>query len=101
MKNNDARGAGMNAVEFVRKYGWKEANKASVSIFNGDVTYKREEINIDDLKRLVESWKLVESYGGVGNAKVELLKIKRHPMRGDYVMVSKAIRDVESVGGGV
>lgn len=84
----------MNAVEFVRKFGWEHSKYVLRSSVDVPVLH-------GDLKRLVESWELVESYGGVGNAKVELLKIKRHPMRGDYVMVSKAIADVESVGGGV
>ena len=100
----------MNAVEFVRNQinefgldaGW-EKTKAHLDYL---ISYGSEfghvsKQEVEDLKRLVDSWELVESYGGVGNAKVELLKIKRHPMRGDYVMVSKAIRDVESVGGGV
>jgi hypothetical protein len=112
----------MNAVEFVKKHGW-EAVFEAVKSTTAEETAAFESKDLDpilakdgsvigfnvkvyaipyvDVKSLVESWELVESYGGVGNAKVELLKIKRHPMRGDYVMVSKAIRDVESVGGGV
>lgn len=91
----------MNAVEFVKKHGWEEAKKASESIFNGDVTYKREEINIDDLKRLVESWELIQSLGGVEKCKgyVQVCFYKGRETYGNRL--KQAIADVESVGGGV
>lgn len=95
----------MNAVEFVNKHGWEEAKKASESIFNGDVTYKREEINLDDLKRLVESWELVEFIGyDLDGAKqvYEFSKdLKFLRMRGKIILIEDlrtAIRDMESVG---
>ena len=106
----------MNAVEFVRNFGWEEAKKASVSIFNGDVTYKREEINIDDLKRLVDSWELVivwrmpESWRdkydgdvlGLEGARMYLDMFGNQELVGEELeRFKQAIADVESVGGGV
>lgn len=91
----------MNAVEFVKKHGWEEAKKASESIFNGDVTYKREEINLDDLKHLVESWGLIQCLGGVEKCKgyVQVCFYKGRDTYGNRL--KQAIADVESVGGGV
>jgi len=91
----------MKAVDFVKKHGWEEAKKASVSIFNGDVTYKREDINIDDLKRLVESWELVEKHGGLFGTKKGAEKLEWSNQSEWYNKLIKAIEDVESVGGGV
>ena len=81
----------MNAVEFVKKHGWEEAKKASESIFEGDVTYKREEINIDDVRSLVKSWKIVKSFGGLEDSKA-VSKMGRH-----YKYLKKAIADVEDL----
>lgn len=82
----------LNAVEYVKKYGWEEAKKASEGIFEGDVTYKREEINIDDVRSLVKSWGIVKSFGGLEDSKA-VSKMGKH-----YKYLKKAIADVESVG---
>ncbi|ENW00174.1 hypothetical protein F938_00818 [Acinetobacter bereziniae LMG 1003 = CIP 70.12] len=64
---NDARGAGMNAVEFVKKYGWEESQHISSLIMEtGENVYGVER---EDLHGLVESYELVQSYGGLAMAK--------------------------------
>ena len=52
----------MKANEFVKKFGWEEARKVCSGVFSGEVVYKRENINIDDLKRLVKSHELLEKH---------------------------------------
>ena len=73
----------MNAVEFVKKFGWDGAisftdwyggntafkflkvKEKTISVHSGDQPY---DFHINDLKRLVESYELVESVGGWNNA---------------------------------
>ncbi len=59
----------MKANEFVKKFGWEEAKIICNGVFTGVVCYKWVELNIDDLKRLVESHELVEKHGGLLNVK--------------------------------
>ena len=59
----------MKANEFVKKFGWEEARKACSGVFSGEVVYKRENINIDDLKHLVESWELVNEFDDIEQAR--------------------------------
>lgn len=68
----------MKANEFFKKFGWEEARKACSGVFSGEVVYKRENINIDDLKRLVESHELIASRGGLDAAKHELIALQKH-----------------------
>ena len=74
----------MKANEFVKKFGWEEANsfvnwyggktsfkflkvkEQTISVHSGDQPY---DFHIDALKRLIESHELVESYGGLESAK--------------------------------
>ena len=68
----------MNAKDFIQKFGW---NDARVCILNctcpedrwfmrrGDLVSDQD---FDDLKRLVESYELVEKLGGLESAKKEL-----------------------------
>lgn len=57
----------MNAVEFVKKYGWEESQYISSLIMEtGENVYGVER---EDLHRLVESYELVESVGGMEIAK--------------------------------
>lgn len=56
----------MNAVEFVKKFGW---DVAITDLCNHEKQNTRSILYIyDDLKRLVESYELVESVGGWNNA---------------------------------
>ena len=59
----------MKANEFVKQHGWKEAKSICHGIFTGVVCYKWVELNIDDLKRLVESHDLAKEHGSLGRAK--------------------------------
>lgn len=87
----------MNAVEFVRNEGWdvaqetvKENSKQLRILSTWEV----------ELKRLVESWELIsKQYDGLENAK-ELLRISPK-LTEEIRFLDQAIRDVESVGGGV
>lgn len=96
----------MNAKEFIQKFGW---NDARVCILNcacpedrwfmrrGDLVSDQD---FDDLKRLVESYELVESYGGIKNTKNKLSTEQGEPYY-NYSQplidrLKQAIADVES-----
>ena len=83
----------MRANEFVKKFGWGEAT-AFLSL-DSDVEIVYTESFFDDLKRLVESHKLVESYGGLDAAEkhVERTAFK---LSFQIIALKKAIADVES-----
>ena len=68
----------MKAIEFVKKFGWEEAKIICNGVFTGVVCYKWVELNIDDLKRLVESHELVASRGGLCAAKHDLITLQKH-----------------------
>ena len=61
----------MKANEFVKKFGWREAQKClPYCSKRGDfIYYKNIEVNFNELKRIVESHELVEGYGGIKKAK--------------------------------
>lgn len=95
----------MKANEFVKKFGWEHAklhidNMEAVQIGNNHQEY------IDDLKRLVESHELVESWGGIGRCKFfmkgmklnkcDSVKCPKTGMIVSRVKMEKAIADVES-----
>ena len=81
----------MNAVQFIQQHGIEKARKViedapdwAMSInFNNGVYYSRMEHKkgdtfLYDIKRLVDSLDLVESYGGIINAKNELILLQKH-----------------------
>lgn len=88
----------MKANEFIQKFGW---NDARVCILNCACPEDRwlmrhgnlvSDQDFDDLKRLVESHELVESYGGLYQArKVAHKNCFEYPVR-----LLQAIADVES-----
>ena len=109
----------MNAVEFVKKYGWDRARSASkmhIADFSRcfDLPMSLLIDIRDDLKRLVDSWELAQIHGlenskkivanapsdehfyswTLGNSGVKDKTVNIGELR-------KAIADVESVGGGV
>ena len=87
----------MKANEFVKKFGWEEAKIICNGVFTGVVCYKWVELNIDDLKRLVESHELVESKGGIELSKKEVRQ--RSIVRWvdpEVERLREAILDVES-----
>lgn len=87
----------MKANEFVRKFGLKLAQRDIAALDSGFI--KREDFLehygfdiLDDLKRLIESHELVESYGGSYQArKVAHKNCFEYPVR-----LLQAIFDVES-----
>lgn len=105
----------MKANEFVKKFWWdkarevvvyrdKHAKKCNTYIFiGGNGGYSTSEsyttdglnVNVNDLKHLVESHELVEQYGGLDRAK---LHIEYRKKSNSYILPNlvKAIADVES-----
>ena len=86
----------MNATEFVRDKGWGYV----VRFLNYDPCIGDDVCNLDlnemdNLRRLVNSWELVESYRGLDNAK-RFLSICAEWIKPS---LEKAIQDVESVEG--
>lgn len=105
----------MNAKEFIQKFGW---NDARVCILNcacpedrwfmrhGDLVSDQD---FDDLKRLVESYELVEKVGGLLSAKANINEMvvdsgsgyvsdgaKLYDYDFSFGSLRKAIADVES-----
>lgn len=74
----------MKANEFVKKFG-----------LNTTENYADYCVNINNLKRLVESHELVEKYGGLEKAKLRCYPAKHLTMR-SYRALRDAIADVES-----
>lgn len=62
----------MQAVEFIKKFGWSEAKK--IINPNGvylDLAFLAVDVwglDINDLKQYVDAWELVQSYGGLQSA---------------------------------
>lgn len=103
----------MKANEFVKKFGWGKAKEvvsftsnvcADPTHFDSDLdiyvhwddfkgVMDESDVYINDLKRLVESWGLVESFGGLDGAKRFL---NENVPCSDSVRLEKAIADVES-----
>lgn len=82
----------MKANEFVKKFGIGRT-KYWIKEFTVINKLPDELINLDflnELKQLVESWELVESYGGLDEAKHEVSK------RPSQLLLKQAIADVES-----
>lgn len=94
----------MKANEFVKKYGWDLVKRDIACLESGFITksdfmeHYGFEI-LDDLKRLVESWELVEKHGGLSEAK-EIEQQYWNSGVGSAMIVSmelkQAIADVES-----
>lgn len=78
----------MNAVEFVKKYGWDYAKH----ILSDDAPLVLD-LDYNELKRLVESYELVEKHGGVNGA-IEATGIY-YIKPSEWDELNQAIRDVE------
>ena len=85
----------MKANKFVKKYGWRVArdlayrDKTSV----GYLSVEHHDVCQDDLKHLIESYELVEEYGGLSEA---LEFIKYAPTVPEIYELRNAIEEVES-----
>lgn len=100
----------MKANEFVKKFGWDEAKECIANTpEDWDYAYvviESKEIqrympsygdycSLANLKRLVESWELVDSMGGLEKAKTRCYPAK-HLIMDSYHRLKQAIADVES-----
>ena len=88
----------MKANEFVKAYGLKRVRHLLTMSRNAIVyCLDGEHVHVDDLKRLVESHELVESYGRLEDAKKELQRksILRW-INPETERLREAIADVES-----
>lgn len=83
----------MKANEFVKKFGWEEAKNIvdASEIISIDTNI----VDINQLKRLVESHELVESCGGLQSVG-EKLTHGLHESRAVIERLKQAIADVES-----
>lgn len=105
----------MKANEFVKKFGWSSLKIAVtlppfyrykyVIFYSDEIDFKNEFIEkhreymfeTQEVKRLVESHELVDSYGGLENAKGKLEYFDWIPSGSwNHALLSKAIADVES-----
>lgn len=87
----------MKAVEFIKKFGWDFSKEFSKKGYELSETYPNDIAIgfIDDLKRLVESWDLIQSKGGLENAKED--KLLANELGFGFKGLAQAIADVESV----
>lgn len=78
-----------------------EGSWRSTAVFGGNLRFIEDDcLKIQDLKRLVESLDLVESWGGIEDLKLyDLSHCKDKPESAGYKLL-KAIADYESIYGG-
>lgn len=111
----------MKANKFVKKYGWDHAKDSISNVpieyielsadlkcvaVNGrfkycmtaEISKKKSEVYINELKHLVESYELVQKFGGLVEAKGEYFEIIHSGSHEGVCpsVLSKAIADVES-----
>lgn len=88
----------MKANKFVEKFGWDAAKEALTLACDKleHVNYGNHAVLISDLKRLVENHELVEKFGGLDQAKIELESTDYNSERDFYESLKQAIADVES-----
>lgn len=89
----------MKANEFVKKFGWGEAQKClPYCSKRGDfIYYKNIEVNFNDLKRLVESHRVIEACGGIHMARADVMDLDGFEKTSPHWMkIKQAILDVES-----
>lgn len=96
----------MKANEFVKKYGWDKAKEILDSIkieisFDGRVcdpcfiTEAGDYVSCSELEPFVESYKLIEFYGGLDEAKT-YYHLAKYVVMEYYYKLKQAIEDVES-----
>ncbi|MDC5154371.1 hypothetical protein OHW42_10375 [Acinetobacter baumannii] len=94
----------MKPEQFIREYGVEKAREVVEAAIDGSthVIYEQADglINLRDLKRLVDSVDLVESWGGIDDVKLyDLSHCKDKPESAGYKLL-QAIADYESIYGG-
>ena len=90
----------MKANEFIKKFGWDEViSELNKTQDNVVVMWLGSQSNdfalVKDLKHLVESYKLVEFYGGLEEAKT-YCPLAKYVVMEYYYKLKQAIEDVES-----
>ena len=96
----------MKANEYIKKYGIDKAKELVSSIINTIsvdgyicdpcfITDDGEHISYNDLKRYVDSYELVESYGGLEEAKT-ICNLAKYVVIEYYYKLKQAILDAES-----
>lgn len=113
----------MDAVKFIQNEGFEEAKKALNNVVWCEKSYctklkhgciKNDHeccVDVDDLKRLVESWELVKFVGGIESAKANINEMiadsgegyvsvgaKLYDYDFSFGLLRKAIANVERVG---
>lgn len=100
----------MKPEQFIREFGEKKAREAlslccwmdgsfCTRLWHGCVQNNHECcVDVADLKRLVESLDLVDSYGGIESCKQSLYML--HELTEDPEPIREAVRDHESIYGG-
>ena len=92
----------MKANEFVKKFGWDAAKHKADELKIIESMGDKLSFEDENLKRLVESHELVESYGSLSNAKTELKKLSiLRWIDPKTERLREAIADVESCIEGV
>ncbi|MFK7241718.1 hypothetical protein ABBZ27_16580 [Acinetobacter baumannii] len=94
----------MKPEQFIREYGLEKAREVVEAAIDGSthVIYEQADglINLRDLKCLVASVDLVESWGGIDDVKLyDLSHCKDKPESAGYKLL-QAIADYESIYGG-
>lgn len=59
----------MNAIEFVKKFGISKAKGITFVMLDGTVNYDGFSVNLNDLKQIVDSFELVEKFGGLNESR--------------------------------
>lgn len=85
----------MKANEFVKKYGLVKSTGIVGLMTAGVINYDGDSVDYNDLKRIVESYELVEYYGGLSQSRrwIERTVFK---LSDSMIALKKAIADVES-----
>lgn len=88
----------MKANEFAKRFGWEKSKMAVKKLLPMEDGMPVFDYNSEDLKRLVESYELVESYGGVSKAKADTRLLTCFGDNDFFreVTLKKSIVDVES-----
>ncbi|AVF43561.1 hypothetical protein [Acinetobacter nosocomialis] len=100
----------MKPEQFIREHGEKKAREVVEDAPDGHKGYNdvinqytrgvwfSRDVMLSDLKRLVGSLDLVESYGGIESCKQSLYML--HELTEDPEPIREAVRDHESIYGG-
>ena len=93
----------MNAIEFIKKFGWIDASHKNVWFHFGCSSERSfESIHgfriIEDLKPYIDAWELVQRFGGIHMAKADSSDLDGFEKTSPYwVKVKQAITLVEEV----